>query len=164
MSLDRLTFLTIVQVILLLTNPELFGLIDPQFIERGPNRVRTRRYVTSIMDELGPYYTRRAYRMPADHFWRLHRLVHPYLKSGKAKVRDDSTKRNENNGAPNGIIPSTSRLSAAIRYFSGGDPLPLSMANLIRKYSILHGLLSTLLTTVQPWKSSTQRTTISSGR
>ena len=129
MGVDRLTFLTIVQVILLVTNPELVGLIDPQIIERGANRVRTRRYVTSIMDELGPYYTRRAYRMPADHFWRLHRLIHPYLKCGKAKVRDDSTKRNENNGAPNGIIPSTSRLSAAIRYFSGGDPCDIAVVH-----------------------------------
>ena len=131
MAIDNSTLLLLVQAILFATQPSLFGYAIAQTNFRGPNRVRTRRYVSSIMDELGPYYTLRAYRMPSvDSFWKLHRLIHPYMRVGRRRTTGESSKKNEKNGAPNGIIPLTSRLSAApIRYFSGGDPVDIALVH-----------------------------------
>ena len=116
MAIDNSTILTLIQAVVFLTRPSLIGFAVADFgYCRGPNRVCTRRYVSSIMDELGLYYTLRAYRIPTvDSFWTLHRMIYPYMKCGKRKTTSESTKKNENNGAPNGVIPSTCRLSAAI--------------------------------------------------
>ena len=59
-------------------------------------------------------------------------MIKPYLKCGRKKKKSDSAKKNENNGAPNGIIPSMCHLSAAIRYFAGGDPVDIVGGNTVR--------------------------------
>ena len=131
MIIDNSQLLTILQAVVFVTKPSLLGFaIADCSLSRGPNRVRTHRYVSSIMDELGPYYTLRAYRVPTvDSFWNLHRLIKPYKKCGKRKTTSDNNKKNSNNGAPNGIIPLTSRLSAANRYFAGGDPIDIALVH-----------------------------------
>lgn len=68
---------------------------------------RERAQVTDLFDKLGPVYTRRAYRMEEDNFWRLLAILNPYLKEKDPR-------------APNGTIQSSLMLSASLRYFAGG--------------------------------------------
>jgi hypothetical protein len=44
-------------------------------------------------------------------------------------VRGRSTKKKHHNGAKNGIIPSTTRLSRALRYFARGRPEDISLVH-----------------------------------
>ena len=90
--------------------------------EIAPTIPRYRRLVSDIFGELGPLYTRRAFRMTAPTFYKLHSFLYPFLK----RVNPDSTK-NHRDGARNGLIPSTTRLGAAIRYLAGGSPYDLSI-------------------------------------
>ncbi len=69
----------------------------------------------------------RAYRMKEESFWHLHRKLHPYL-GGKTRPPSGSKKKHRN-GAKNGIIPSTIRLSVALRYFAGGSPYDIAIAH-----------------------------------
>lgn len=88
-----------------------------------PARKRTRRCLGSIFSELGPSYFRRAYRMEEASFWKLHGIPLPHMivpRSGKKKHKD---------GAANGIIHSSTRLSAALRYFAGGSPYDIAIAH-----------------------------------
>lgn len=50
-------------------------------------------------------------------FWKLHDLLRPYAIFGEEKRKRGAT--------PNGRIPFSSRLSMAIRWFAGGDPLDI---------------------------------------
>jgi hypothetical protein len=88
---------------------------------------RTRRDVSSMFRELGPAYARRAYRMDTESFWVLHRMLRPYLK-GRLRPPTSSRKKHRN-GAKNGIIPSTLRLSIALRYFAGGSSYDICLAH-----------------------------------
>jgi hypothetical protein len=78
----------------------------------SPHIRRQRRDVSSMFHELGPIYSRRAYRMDTDSFWALHRLLRPHLKG---RVRPASLRSKKKCGAVNGVIPSTIRLSIALR-------------------------------------------------
>jgi hypothetical protein len=84
---------------------------------------RKRRMVSDIMRELGPGYTRRAYRMSEDSFYNLHKLLRPHLNPPQ------SEKKSWKNGSPNGIIISTVRLSIALRYFAGGRPEDIALVH-----------------------------------
>ena len=93
-------------------------------IERSITSFRIRRPVSSIFNELGAYYTRRAFRMTDVSFWKLHRLILKYTKYTIINPADSQKGImgiEQRNGAVNGLIPSTIRLSAAIRYFAGGS-------------------------------------------
>ena len=48
-------------------------------VTRSSTAKRKRRTVGSIFHKLGPYYTRRAYRMDAKTFWKLHKTIHKQL-------------------------------------------------------------------------------------
>ena len=93
-----------------------------QITTRSSSICRTRRDVSSIFQELGPYYTRRAFRMNSATFWELHKVLYPLMKynvmslasSKKGKIGVVQT-----NGARNGLIPSSIRLSCALRFFAG---------------------------------------------
>ena len=51
-------------------------------------RQRKRQFVSRIFNEHGPLYTRRAYRMNADTFWKLEKLLRPRLtKKRLAKIK-----------------------------------------------------------------------------
>jgi DDE superfamily endonuclease len=84
---------------------------------------RKRRMVSDIMRELGPVYTRRAYRMSEDSFYELHSLLRKLLGPRT------SEKKKWRNGSPNGIIISTVRLSIALRYFAGGRPEDIAIVH-----------------------------------
>jgi hypothetical protein len=92
---------------------------------------RERRSISSIFRELGPLYTRRAYRMDGVSFWELHKKLRPYLK-GRVRPASSSSKnpkKKHRNGAVNGIIPSPTRLSIALRYFAGGSSYDISLTH-----------------------------------
>jgi hypothetical protein len=112
------------------TMPELFGGIIPLVLPRRtssttpkPAIYRVRRSVWSIMEELGEYGTRRAYRMKRESFFQLFRLLEPHMVTGSRKRPSSGKKRRSKkyDGATNGIIPKTSRLSIALRWFAGGS-------------------------------------------
>ena len=85
------------------------------------NIIRQRKEVESMFAELGNK-ARRSYRMSVQSFLYLHDILEDDLNayfsrtSTSADVAED-----ERAGAPNGRIPTKLRLSAAIRFFAGGD-------------------------------------------
>jgi hypothetical protein len=93
--------------------PEEFGLKEPT-TPSSPAIKRSRRLVSHIMKELGPTYTKRAYRMSEDSFFKLHSILWKYLH------RPKSDKKKSKNGSKNGIVTTVARLSIAVRYFAGG--------------------------------------------
>ena len=95
--------------------------------EASPFMPRTRRSVREIFREMGPCHLRRAYRMDEESFWDLHRLTCKEL-GGRSKPRKGSKKKHRN-GAKNGLIPSSSRLSVALRHFAGGRPDDVAIAH-----------------------------------
>lgn len=84
---------------------------------------RQRRLVADIFEQLGPLYTRRAYRMTGKNFYKLHRMLFPYLNN----IPLTGSLKKHRNGARNGLIPSAIRLGVALRYFAGGSPYDLSV-------------------------------------
>ena len=90
--------------------------------EIAPTIPRQRRLASDIFEQLGPCYTRRAFRMTAPNFYDLHRYLYPYLR----RIYADSPKSHKD-GARNGLVPSTSRVAVALRYFAGGSPYDLSV-------------------------------------
>lgn len=127
------TFMYMAIVVLLITQPDMFRSdlgSAPQWGGCTPGtRVipRVCQHVSNIFAELGPSYLRQAYRMDKASFYKLHGMLRPGLGGRKFSVK--STKKYHKNGAPNGIIPSTSRLSMALRYFTGGDPYDICIAH-----------------------------------
>ena len=121
---DPGTLVTVVSSLLAIAEPSLFGLERPGIdYDRSSPKKRKRRKVCSVFDELGPYYVRRAFRMKEESFWKLHRSLKKHIKGGSIKRKEGGKKNTENIGAVNGVIPSSVRLAAAVRYFAGGDPL-----------------------------------------
>ena len=99
-------------------------------IIRLPPIQRERRHVNDLFDELGPYYLKRAYRMERSDFWALHKIIYSKMKY-KIVAPDNKGVPGvpQTNGAPNGIIPSSLRLSAAIRYFAGGSVYDIALSH-----------------------------------
>ena len=91
-----------------------------QFISSKPRIFvrRKRRCVKNIFQELGPYHVRRAYCMKESTFWKLNRVLLPYIPNIPIRKR----KRGK---TTNGDISSSMKLSMAIRYFAGGSPSDL---------------------------------------
>ena len=68
--------------------------------------------------------------MERSDFWALHKVI--YSKMKYRIVAPDSKGVPgvpQTNGAPNGIIPSSLRLSAAIRYFAGGSVYDIALSH-----------------------------------
>jgi hypothetical protein len=104
--------------------------VKSTIVRRGKfkTKKRVRRSVQSIFNEYGPGYVKRAYCMTEEAFWALHVLVKPYMVSTyhRPPGRDPKTHRK---GSKNGIIPSETCLSAAVRYFAGGRPEDISISH-----------------------------------
>jgi DDE superfamily endonuclease len=110
--------------------PESLGLQEKR--EGRQHRVRTRKFVNEIFEELGPYYVRRAYRMEGTSFWKLCRLLRPFVvKASTKKCR---------NGAKNGLIPSPTKISVALRYFAGGSPYDIAVVHGISHTEVFRSL------------------------
>jgi hypothetical protein len=117
---NKVSFLMVACALVINLAPEVLGLQSKS--ERTVHRTRKRKYVNDIFNELGPYYVRRAYRMEPASFWKLCRLLRPFV----VKV---STKKKWKNGAKNGLIPTPTKISAAIRYFAGGSAYDISVVH-----------------------------------
>jgi DDE superfamily endonuclease len=117
-------FITISTALLLCVTPEIFGDHDvgsKRKEERSSYHIkRVRKSVNEIFAQLGPHYVRRAYRMDEASFWKLCRILRPHLQGTKRKIGKNKSKP-QRNGAKNGIIPSPTKVSVALRYFAGGS-------------------------------------------
>ena len=98
---------------------------DP--ISRKTFTPRLRRTVSSIFKELGPDYTRRAYRMTENDFWFLSSLLHKDIKAKSVPSHESSKKHR--NGAKNGLILGSTRLSCALRYMAGGSVYDIALVH-----------------------------------
>jgi hypothetical protein len=105
----------------------------PSLLRSVPT-IRKRMDACFIFESLGPRYTRRAYRMEAQHFFSLHRLLFPFKRNHLSRPAGHNQHYQQRRGAMNGLIPTTIRLAAAIRYFAGASPYDLS---------VLHGMCVT---------------------
>jgi DDE superfamily endonuclease len=90
-------------------------------------RVRTRRSVEDIYNELGPMYFRRAYRMKYSTFKKLADELRPNI------ILACGQKGSHKRFVPNGLISPDVRLACAIRWFAGG-----SAYDLMTSYGIGH--------------------------
>lgn len=79
---------------------------------------RERKDVESYINKMDNKSFRRRYRMGKEAFWSLLDIIEDNLESTGEKRKRGAT--------PNGNITKASRLSMAIRYFSGGDPLDIA--------------------------------------
>jgi DDE superfamily endonuclease len=131
-------FITMTTAILLSTDPELFNLNIEHGIEvlrrksSSPHIKRTRKNVCEIFQEFGPSYVRRAYRMDEMAFWKLVRTLRPFMK-GKPR-QPSKNKCSQKTGAKNGIIPTPTKVSVALRWFAGGSAYDIA---------IMHGISHT---------------------
>ena len=95
--------------------------------QRTKHIPRKRRPVSSIFEKLGPTYTRRAYRMSQDDFWYLCALLRDHI--GDATFPSQASTKKHRNGARNGIIRCTTRVSAAFRYMAGGSVYDIALVH-----------------------------------
>ena len=103
-------------------------------------RVRVRRSVESVRNEIGDILFRRSYRMSYESFQELHRILSPHIRvihrelmeeaAAKRRERLRRQGRYRNRGSvrtnwrrfvPNGSIDTTVRLAMALRFFAGGS-------------------------------------------
>ena len=90
---------------------------------------RIRHPLTTIFEELGPYYEKRSYRMDEESFFELHLILYPFLKRQAIQPAQSSAPQ-QRKGAPNGIlVPSTVCLAVALRYFAGASPYELAVCH-----------------------------------
>ena len=96
---------------------------------KGNVIIRQRRTVSSVFYELGGM-SRRYFRMSEKSFWKLHELLRCQI-GRELEQRVDSVHRKRRESprktAPNGLICTSIRLAAAIRYFAGGSPLDIAL-------------------------------------
>jgi len=104
----------------------------PPLVSR--HRGRTRKTVAGIMDELGPYYVRRAYRMHSVDFDKLYSLLQSFLGS------PNQTADNKLKGAKNRSITGELRLSVALRHFAGGRPEDISLVHGISHSEVFNSI------------------------
>ena len=90
---------------------------------RGRTVKRQRRDFDELVEEYGSYFDR-AYRMSHESFMKLHGVLFESL--------DTASK------GPNGGTDSRLKLSVAIRYFAGGDPLDIMASHGISHTSIFN--------------------------
>lgn len=122
-------FLLVACAMVLALDPESVGL-HPKKVA-STHRNRKRKYVNDIFNELGPYYVRRAYRMEPASFWKLCRLLRPFV----VKVNKEKKWKN---GAKNGLITTPTKISVALRYFAGGSPYDISLVHGIGYTDVFH--------------------------
>ena len=116
--LVQANFITLTTALLLCETPDIFGFENKK--REAPAAVpRTRKSVYQIFSEFGTHYVKRAYRMDESSFWRLCRLLRPYMNIKRAVSKGRGSRKK--NGAKNGVIPSPTKISVALRWFAGGS-------------------------------------------
>jgi hypothetical protein len=110
-------------IVVLLSALTVEATLNPFIKYKQPNRLATttrprkRRTVMSVFEEIGPIGVKRAYRMSPESFWKLHKMIRPYMEHRKGNPK----KRKRNRSGPNGLIDSSVRLAVTLRYLSGGS-------------------------------------------
>jgi hypothetical protein len=98
-------------------------------------RVRIRRSIESLYEEMGDQMFRRAYRMTYQTFIELHRLLEPEIERIHKEYKENRERRRKERRSErkridktrwkrfvhNGLTPTTTRLAIALRYFAGGS-------------------------------------------
>jgi hypothetical protein len=131
-------FITITTALLLSTDPEIFNLNTNHGIENLRHKAslpfikRTRKSVCEIFQEFGPSHVQRAYQMDEKAFWRLVRILRPYMKGKPRKPNKKGIC--QRSGAKNDVIPMPTKISVALRWFAGGSAYDIS---------IMHGISHT---------------------
>jgi hypothetical protein len=85
---------------------------------------RVRHDVNTMHAQLGDYYTRRAYRMTKRDFSKLVCTLSPHMKARRH--------------GPNGPIPKSLAISAALRYFAGGSPYDIMLSHGLSHSALFH--------------------------
>lgn len=127
---DRNTLALTIAALVIAVDPIAAGLKKRRAKKRREmkHRTRKRKTVRELFQELGPNYTRRAYRMEERAFWKLLLLLSHTINVSTDEPKPGSSKTNSN-GAKNGLIRPSIRLSAAIRYFAGGRPDDIALSH-----------------------------------
>ena len=86
--------------------------------KRRRRRKRKRSTVSHIRRQLGRGWFKRHFRMDELRFWRLHSLLEEKLKTRRTGA-----------GCPNGQIPTSLRLSMALRIFAGGAAVDIALSH-----------------------------------
>jgi hypothetical protein len=120
-------FVSLSQALLIEELPEDFGVEDESKRTGYSVRPRTRKTMNDIFQKQGPLYVRRAYRMTVASFWSLHKLLKSEI--GDPSQRRAGSMKQHKNGAQNGLISSSVRLSAALWYFAGCRPDDIALVH-----------------------------------
>ena len=78
---------------------------------------RKRKSVSDNMKEMGPKWTRQAYRMHGESFWKLHHML----------FDTDVPRKRKRGKSVNGDILMSHRLSMALRWMAGGSKYDISL-------------------------------------
>ena len=98
---------------------------------------KQRDFHNDIVMQLGPTYFRRSYRMKIESFYQLYNILEEGLQMefGKSKYNCDKTRNKKGYR-----IDLKLRLSAAVRYFAGGDPLDIMLSHGISHSSVYNSI------------------------
>ena len=108
---------------------------------RAPFIPQCRKPVKEIFMELGPTLTRRAYRMTEESFYTLFGTLEPFLKeSCSSEILVESSQKKHKNGAKNGMIPLTTRLSVALHFYAGGRREDIMLVHGISLGEVYHSV------------------------
>jgi hypothetical protein len=94
-------------------------------------RKRTRLNIQEHFNEMGALVFRRNYRMDEQSFWTLLDIIGNQMPSAVVH------RQNKRGVIPNGPITKATRLSIALRYFAGGDPLDIASIHKVGQSEIL---------------------------
>lgn len=133
---NGLNLITITAALLAAVTPEEIGL-EPDNNKRKHDQKshnkRKRRLASSIFEEAGPCYVRRAYRMHEPSFWKLLKMPQPHMTT---TPENEAKKR----GAKNGFISPASRLSTSLRHFAGGRADDVALVHGISHSSVFESV------------------------
>lgn len=99
----------------------------PRILKSKNNNFRKVSSMDDIIISYGYLFTR-AYRMDKDNFYNLHNILEDNLKKTFHSMERDQSS--------NYFIDTTIRLSIALRFFAGGDPLYLMLTHGVSKTSV----------------------------
>ena len=100
---------------------------------------RKRKDVSEIFAQLGTTWTRRSYRMHEESFWKLVSELDGTMDTSSL-FPDGESRKNHRNGATNGLIPDSLRVSAALRYFAGGSVADIHLTHGISAQETYHSV------------------------
>jgi hypothetical protein len=125
LHLSAMAFLSALCLLAIEDGEEQEELSDPVPRVIASTILRLQTPIAHIFEQLGPQYTRRAFRMNAESFFDLHSMLFPII--GSSFILSATSKKQRQNGARNRLVLSTTRLGAALRYFAGGSPYDLAV-------------------------------------